>query len=211
MTVTDATTTGSWTANARVSLWDGATAYVLKNYGAADAAPHDVTAIYDAVGPGTYTVRLEENGGGGQARLGAATMTAVGIQCDSGCGVVTPPAPPMADGGPGTPVTLGKGAGPNELTVTIDNTTCSSARAVVVYGSLGSFSGYQGSVAGCDIGTGPTATITAPPGNVWFNVIWVNEVGAAGHPGFGTSGPRTWSASGLCGVIADDPSDGVCN
>ena len=39
MTVTDPTTTGSWGVNAQVSLWDGATAHVLKPFGAVDAAP----------------------------------------------------------------------------------------------------------------------------------------------------------------------------
>jgi hypothetical protein len=34
--------------------------------------------------------------------------------------------------------------------------------------------------------------------------------GAAGHPGSNSAGPRTWSATGLCGAIDDDPSDAAC-
>jgi hypothetical protein len=211
MTVTDATPTGSWTANAQVSLWDGTTAHVLKPFGAIDAAPYDVEAIYAGAGPGTYSIRVEENDGGGQATLSAGTMSVSGTQCDAGCGASTPAAPPVADGTVGTPMRLGKGAGQNELTVTIDDATCSSTRAVVLFGNIGNYTGYQGAVTGCDLGTGPTGTITAPSGSVWFNVVWVNDAGAAGHPGSSSEGSRDWSSAGLCGVVEDDPSDAVCN
>jgi hypothetical protein len=209
--VTDATPTGSWTANAQVSLWDGTTAHVLKPFGAIDAAPYDVEAIYAGAGPGTYSIRVEENDGGGQATLSAGTMSVSGTQCDAGCGASTPAAPPVADGTVGTPMRLGKGAGQNELTVTIDDATCSSTRAVVLFGNIGNYTGYQGAVTGCDLGTGPTGTITAPSGSVWFNVVWVNDAGAAGHPGSSSEGSRDWSSAGLCGVVEDDPSDAVCN
>jgi len=211
MTVTGLAPTGSWTANAKVSLWDGTSQNVLKNYGEADGAPYDLRALYDAAGPGSYALRLEENGGGGQARISAATLSVTGIECDAGCGVVSPPAPPVADGTHGAAMTLGRGTAPGDLRITIDNATCSSARAVVLYGNIGNYGAYQGAVGGCDIGTGPTATITPPGNSVWFNVIWVNPAGAAGHPGFGSPGPRNWGAAGLCGVVADDPSDAVCN
>lgn len=211
MTVTDRTPSGNWTANAQVSLWNGASGFVIKRFGAADTGPYDVKAIYDAAGPGTYEVRVEENDGGGRASISSATLEVTGIQCDQGCGTAPTPAPPVADGKVGTPVRFGRGAGPNEVAVTIDNATCSSNQAVVLYGTLGNFNGYQGAVTGCNIGTGPAASFTAPPGNVWFNVIWVNDAGAAGSPGSSSTGPRTWSAAGLCGVIDDDTSDPVCD
>lgn len=211
MTVTDRTPTGSWTANARVLLTKGAQTWQIKPYGAVDAAPYDVRAIYDAGGPGAWSILLEENDGGGTATVGVATLTAVGIQCDAGCAVATPAAPPMADGEVGAPVLFGKGLAPNELTVSIDNATCSSNRAVVLYGGIGNYTGYQGAVTGCDLGAGPIGTIVAPAGSVWFNVIWVNDAGAAGHPGFSNSGARTWPAAGLCGSTSDDASDAVCN
>jgi hypothetical protein len=98
------------------------------------------------------------------------------------------------------------------LELTLDNATCSAGRAVVVYGNIGDYSTYQGAVdLGCDLGTGPTATVTHAGDNVWFNVIWVNDNDAAGHPGFDSSGARTWSAAGLCGVVSDDTSDAVCD
>ena len=211
MTVTDRMTDGTWTADARVSLWDGASWHVLKSYGAADTAPYDVKAIYDAAGPGAYAVRLEENGAGGQARISGVTLSVAGIQCAAGCGLASTPAPPVADGTVGSPLTLSKGVGADEVTVAIDSATCSSSHAVMLYGNIGSWGAYQGAVGGCDIGSGPTATITTPDGSIWFNVIWVNNAGAGGHPGFASSGPRTWSAAGLCGLVSDDPSDAVCD
>jgi hypothetical protein len=117
----------------------------------------------------------------------------------------------VADGKVGQPVRFGRGAGPNQVTVTIDNATCDSNHAVVLYGTLGNYSGYQGAVTGCNIGAGPTASFTAPAGNVWFNVVWVNDGGAAGSPGSSSTGPRTWPAAGLCGVIDDDTTDPVCD
>ena len=212
MTVSGPTTTGSWTGNVRVALFDGFSEYTLKNFGVVDTAPHDITSIYNASGPGSYELRMEESGGGGMARLSGGSMTVDGVECDLGCASFVSPAPPLADGYFGTGITLDKGVGPDDLDLTIDNATCSAVRAVVVYGNIGDYSGYQGTVdTGCDIGTGPTATVTHVGDNVWFNVIWVNEDDAAGHPGFDSSGSRAWDATGLCGVAADDPSDAVCN
>jgi hypothetical protein len=212
MTVTGPTTTGSWTGNARVLLWDGTKEHLLKGAGSVDSGPYDVTEIYNAGGPGTYELRLEENGGGGEARLTGGTMTVEAVQCDLGCTSVAPPAPPVADGYYGTGVTLSNEAGSDEIVFSIDNATCSGSRAIVLYGDIGDFSSYQGAVnLGCDRGTGPTATVTHAGGNVWFNVIWVNEDNAAGHPGYGSGGSRSWSAAGLCGAASDDQADAVCN
>ena len=83
---------------------------------------------------------------------------------------------------------------------------------MVVYGNIGDYSGYQGEVdSGCDIGTGPNATINHTGSNVWFNVIWVNSLGEPGHPGFSSAGERTWSATGLCGAAGDNQSDSTCD
>jgi len=212
MTVTGPASTGSWTGNARVLLWDGTSEHLLKGLGSVDSSPYDVTAIYSAAGPGTYELRLEESGGGGSARLAAGTMTVEAVQCDLGCTSIAPPAPPMADGSYGTGVTLNPGVGADEIVFSIDNATCSGSRAIVLYGDIGDYSSYRGAVdLGCDIGSGPTATVTHAGGNVWFNVIWVNEDAAAGHPGFGSSDSRSWSAAGLCGTTSDDQADAVCN
>ena len=213
MTVTQTPTAGSWTDNARVSLWDGATAHVLKELGAPDASPYDVTSIYNAAGPGTFEVRLEENGSGGTAELSAGTMTVQTAQCDAGCLTGAPPPPPMADGTTGSAMLLGKGATPDELVITIDAGTCADDHAVVLYGNLGDFSGYQGAVdSGCDISTGPMATLQHAGSDVWLNVVWVNVDDVAGHPGFdSTDATRLWNAAGLCGVVSDDASDATCD
>jgi hypothetical protein len=211
MTVTAPTSAGSWTHNAKVTLWDGASEHVLKGFGVADSGSHDVKSIYNAAGPGTYELSLEDNGGG-QARLSAGSMSVEQSECDLGCTDTAAPAPPVADGLYGTGITLGKGPGPNEIVVTVDSATCSGSRAVVVYGNVGDYSSYQGAVdSGCDLGTGPTSIVTHAGDDVWFNVIWVNEEDAAGHPGFDSTGSRSWDAAGLCGVVSDDPSDAVCD
>jgi hypothetical protein len=211
LTVTDESTTGSFTANAKVSLWDGSAEHVIKPFGAPDSAPWDITAIYDAAGPGAYELRLEENGAGGSATIADATITATGIDCDAGCGSFSPPAPPVGDGIHGADMTAGKGPAPDSVTIDFDAATCSADHAVVVYGTLGDYGDYQGAPAGCNLGATGAGTVTLPPGSVWFNVIWVNDAGAAGHPGFSSAGARGWTAAGLCGVTSDDPSDAVCN
>jgi WD40 repeat protein len=122
------------------------------------------------------------------------------------------PAPPVADGLVGSAMTLTEGEGPEDLEISFDNATCSAVNAMVVYGNIGDYNGYQGAVdSGCNIGSGPDATITHAGSNVWFSVIWVNSLNQPGHPGFSSAGARTWSATGLCGATTDDQSDGTCD
>jgi hypothetical protein len=119
--------------------------------------------------------------------------------------------PPMANGVDGTALTASRGAGAEEVDVTFDNLTCSDDHAVILYGSFGDFTGYQGAVAtGCNASGGPIATFTQS-GSFWFVAQWVSPTDVAGSPGDGTAGPRTWSATGLCGVSSDDASDPVCD
>jgi hypothetical protein len=92
MDVTGSLTTGEWTNNVQVSLFDGSTAQVLKAFGVADANPYDVTAIYNGAGPGSYEIRIEDNGGG-TAALDTAIMDIASIECDLGCGCVGPQDP----------------------------------------------------------------------------------------------------------------------
>ncbi len=122
-----------------------------------------------------------------------------------------PAAPPAADGATGAPLRLGKGPG-STITMTYDNVTCSGDHAVLLWGSLGNFGAYQGDVgAACDVGHDGSASVSFPGTNVWFNLVWVNAGSEAGHPGFATQGPRTWSAVGLCGVTDDDIADAGCD
>ena len=105
-----------------------------------------------------------------------------------------------------------KGTDPDDLEITFDNATCTSVNAIVVYGDIGDYSSYQGAVdSGCNIGVGPDATITHTGANVWFNVLWVNSLSEPGHPGFSSTGERTWSATGLCGVATDNQFDSTCD
>jgi hypothetical protein len=100
-----------------------------------------------------------------------------------------------------------------QIIVTYDATACAGEKAVIVYGSLGNFSTYQG-CAQSDAGEAGTATIDASGlTNVWFNILWTNGT-TAGHPGFGSSGTtdveRSWSAAGFCGIAADDHGRYTC-
>ena len=106
---------------------------------------------------------------------------------------------------------LGKGI-LNSILVTFDNGTCSSDHAVMLWGDIGDWNGYQGDVgSGCDVGNDGSDNFFFSGDNVWFNLIWVNESDAAGHPGYTDGPPRTWTASGHCSVSADDFSDLVCD
>jgi hypothetical protein len=102
---------------------------------------------------------------------------------------------------------------PGRIDVSYDATTCVGARAVILYGSLGSYAGYEG-CAQADAGRAGTAAIDASGlGNVWFNVVWTTG-STAGHPGWGSDGTadveRSWNAAGLCGVAADDHGQRTC-
>ncbi len=210
MTVDGQVSGGDWNANARVYLWDGSTQTVLKDYGQADANPYDVTGLY--TGGGQYEVRLEAQNSEA-FRMTSAEMTITQTSCDVSSCVAGVTPPPLGDDVVGTGIRLNKGAGANDLDITFDTVTCSEDHAIVVYGNIGDFTGYQGAVdAGCDLGATGSGTFTHAADNVWFNVLWVTSDNKAGHPGF-DSGPfiRPWNALGLCGATSDDQSDPVCN
>jgi len=125
---------------------------------------------------------------------------------------IAPAAPPAAaDGIAGGLLSLGRGSG-STLTVDYDASTCGGDHAVMVWGQIGDWSGYQGDVgATCDLGSSGNGSFDFAGDNVWFNLIWVDGTDVAGHPGFDAAGPRNWSALGLCGVQSDDHSDATCD
>jgi hypothetical protein len=117
-----------------------------------------------------------------------------------------PAAPPVAED-----MRLGRGI-LSTITVTYDAATCSADRAVMLWGPLGDFDGYQDDVGlACNLGNDGSASFPFPGTNVWFNLLWVNAGGEAGHPGFSSAGPRDWSAVGLCDVETDDVADATCD
>lgn len=119
--------------------------------------------------------------------------------------------PPVGDGNPsragGTAAKFMKSGG--NIIATWDATTCNATNAIIKYGNIGTYTGYAGS-ADCAAGTSGSKTFGAPAGSVWFNIVWENGT-TSGHPGFSSSGARTWTASGSCSVTADNSTDGVCN
>ena len=145
---------------------------------------------------------LDPDNTGAMALPGKDGNTCAGPGCAS---------PPVADGTTGSPMRLSRGAG-GTIVVTYDPLTCAGDRVIIVWGNLGDWSGYQGDVGGdCDLGTSGTGSFEFSGDNVWFNLVWVNGDGAAGHPGLATSAPRSWTAAGLCGALSDDQSDAVCD
>lgn len=124
----------------------------------------------------------------------------------------TPP-PPVGDGNPsraaGTAAKFVKPGG-SSITATWDKTTCAASNAVIMYGNIGTYTGYAG-YADCNAGASGSKTFTPPAGNVWFNIVWENASFTSGHPGYATSGARTWTTTGSCGVTTDTSSDTLCN
>ncbi len=204
---------GSWTASAQVSLIDPAAAVtVLKAYGAVDANPYDVTALY--TGPGTYQIRLEENLGG-TATLSDGTMEiqkAV-VECDVSSCTGTSAPPPVQATGAGAAKFIKHPDG-NILRVTYDAVTCNAQRAILLYGILGDWAGYAG-CADDDLGNGGLDAAVDASGleNVWFNIVWTSS-GTAGHPGFvfqgGGNEPRSWAVGTLCGMTGEDHGHPTC-
>ena len=130
-------------------------------------------------------------------------------------GGVTLGPPPVADGSTGSAALFSKDGGiPGQIDVSYGVVPCSDQKAIILYGTLGDFSGYQGCAQG-DAGNLGSATIDATSlGSVWFNIVWTNGA-TGGHPGYGfdagTSVERSWNAAGFCGVTTDDHSDKVCD
>ena len=107
---------------------------------------------------------------------------------------------------------LAKGPG-DQIHVTVDNTSCADDHVVILAGELGDFSGYQWAPVGCAFAAGGagSGTITEPNPNVWFIATWATGSDIAGHPGYSSSGERTWSAVGFCSIDGDDRSDPACD
>ncbi len=123
--------------------------------------------------------------------------------------------PPVADGKlAGVAATFSKSATiAGQIDVTYGTSPCSGAKAVIVYGALGDYSGYMG-CAQSNAGNSGTATIAAAGlSNVWFNILWTSGT-TAGRPGYGSNGTadveRSWNAAGFCGVTTDDHRLNTC-
>jgi hypothetical protein len=141
--------------------------------------------------------------------LGTGAVTLDGL--DHTTCPAAPGPPPAADGTSGLPLRLRRGVN-GRLVATYDTQLCTADHAVLLWGALSDFSDYQGAVtSSCDLGNDGLASFIPPAGDVWFNMLWVDEDDTAGHPGYGTSGPRTWTATGLCGVDADNALDPTCD
>jgi hypothetical protein len=203
--ITVTVTTGGTTSTAVTMYDDGA-------HGDGAAGDHVYGGQIPAMAAGTtvgYYVTATDD-------LGAATVdpaTAPAITYSYTVSLAG--APPVADGKlAGTAALFVKRAGnPSLIDVTYDASACSSTKAVVLYGHLGSHGAYAG-CAQSDAGAGGTAVIDAAGlANAWFNIVWTNGT-TAGHPGYGFNGTsdveRSLSAAGFCGVTSDDHGHNVC-
>lgn len=113
----------------------------------------------------------------------------------------------------GNPMMLTKDAnfGSNAtINVSFDVSTCSATKLVIYSGSLASSAGYSGCAQASGGASGNTTIDSTAMADVWFNGVWSSGT-TSGHPGWSSTGQRTWSGIGFCGTTADDVSDSVCD
>jgi N-acetylneuraminic acid mutarotase len=178
-------------------------------------------ATYTWTGPNGFTSNLQNPSipGATAAAGGTYSVTAAIGACVSSEGTtlvaIDACPPPMGDGTAGSTAArfTKHGSYPGWIDVAYDASTCSAPKAVILYGSLGSFAGYQGSIQ-CDAGNAGSAMFNGSAmSNVWFNIIWTTGT-LAGHPGYGfasgTQTERTWNAGGFCGLMGDDHTKKTC-
>jgi len=182
--------------------------------GAWSLQTYDISATAD--GESTVYVRFEIDTDGGWQYSGwnIDDVTILGDTppgCDTNpCPAAAPP-PPVADGNDGSAMTISPASG-DTLHVSFDASTCSGDHAVILYGGLDDFSAYMGAVeAGCNAGGTGEADFDISAEDIWFNLVWVDGSGTAGHPGQASTGARTLTAAGLCGVAGDDHGDDTCD
>jgi len=156
---------------------------VLKPYGEADANPYEVKPYY--TGPGTYSMRLEEDHGGtGDGRRWKAGPGKNGGRVRRlalrplGC-----PSPVKETGA--NAVRIRKNPDGDTLAVTYDATSCGAAKAILLYGAIGTYEVSPTPYAGCadaDLGNvGEDLAVDASGlTDVWFNVVWTE--GRRGTP-----------------------------
>ncbi len=159
----------------------------------------------------TMRIRVRVADGTALGDIVEAAFDDIVVTGNSSCSAGASGPPPVGDGTGGTqPLRVTRGAG-NQLQVSVDTVACSSHHVVIVGGALGNYAGYQWAPGGCAFAAGAgSGTITETHPNAWFNAVWVTSGGTGGSPGRSSSGDRTWTAAGLCGVTGDDPGDAVC-
>ncbi len=123
------------------------------------------------------------------------------------CTTGYPPPPPVTESGDAM-VRFSIDHG-EVLRVTYDAATCSAENVIVLYNAIGSWDGYAGCAQPLGGNSGSTTVDSAGQQNVWYNLVWTNGP-VSGHPGFSSSGARTWDVGTLCGMSTDDPSKSTC-
>lgn len=202
--------TGTWTANARVSLVDpSSTVTVLKAFGAADANPYNVQPYY--TGAGTYQIRVEENAGD-EATITGAVMHAVEYTGNA-CSTATPP-PRVPYSITHTGITTSNQG--TDGTVTWDVTNCSSANYHIIYGKGENLATWTVDGGKCAIGTSGTYLWTGMPDPssyasrfLWFLVVGDNGSTTEGswgltYPGGAEEGGT--NCSNVCGMTGKNTS-----
>ncbi len=127
------------------------------------------------------------------------TNAAVGATCTT----VAAPPPPVAESARFT-----RGSG-NVINVTYDATTCGAQKLIALYNTLGTWTGYAGCAQADGGNTGTTTIDSTGQANVWYHLVWTDGT-TAGHPGWSSSGARTWNAGTLCGTTTDDHARTTC-
>jgi len=196
----DTAPSGSWTANVRVELLDGANvSTILKAFGAGDASPYNVIAAY--TGPGTYKVRLSENNGG----TAALTLGSMNVKKNlpPNCAASSCGAPP-AEAAPGT------------TSATAQSWTNKNTQSWPATPGATSYTMYRGvradlpqlmnaTVDSCTKWTGAgtsTSSLTDDPslvaGGLYWYLLTASNANGEGTAGNGTFGPRIVNSGGVC-------------
>jgi hypothetical protein len=119
--------------------------------------------------------------------------------------------PPVNGTGPGA-ARFTKGPG-STLTVTYDAATCSAQKLIVLYNTIGTWTGYAGCAQNNGGNGGSTTIDSTGQTATWYNLVWTSGT-VAGHPGFAFNGTtntaRTWNVGTLCGMASDDKTKATC-
>ncbi|MBP7146427.1 MAG: S8 family serine peptidase [Acidobacteria bacterium] len=170
-----------------------------------NTSPQPVALGLGALAGETVRLRWHEGEDNSTAAVGWYVDTVVlgNVMVGDTCATGNAPPPPVAPS-----ARFVRGAG-ELLNVTYDAQTCSAQKLVVLYNALGTWDGYAGCAQPDGGNAGSTTIDSTGQANVWYNLVWTDGA-TAGHPGFGSADPRTWTAGSLCGVTDDDHTRTTC-
>ena len=155
-------------------------------------------------GNGTWVLEVSDDASQDTGTLNSWSL----IQTtQSACTTGAAAPPPVKESGAGA-VTFAKGSG-DTLNVTYDTAACTGQKVIILSNAIGAWTGYSACALANGGNSGSTSFSSPGPVSTWYNVVWTQGT-TAGHPGFSSSGARTWNVGTLCGMTTDDHSHSTC-